>query len=147
MGRPAQVRGRGSYAAEHGPYYAFEGRSSADPGASGEAIVIKTRVTIPTGGVLAGSFIGESNFCPGESFRDEHGNDIVGSVARTFNRPEGSVTIGFSPEQPGLVQRSKWHAVSGSGRFDGPRGGGSVVARWDSEGASRGRETFTGRVG
>ena len=40
-----------------------------------QTILIKTRVDIPTGEVLAGSTIEDSPFCPGGTFRDRHGSE------------------------------------------------------------------------
>jgi hypothetical protein len=92
---------------------------SADLAVGDHSILIETHVKLPTGEVLSESFIDDSDFCPGGSFRDEHGDESVGLVVRTFTCPEGRLRIGFSPTQPSLIQSSAWHVVSGSGRFDG----------------------------
>ena len=63
----------------------------------GEAILIKTRLTIPVGEVLRGSSIGDSAFCPGGRFRDRHGGTGEGTVVKTFRCPGGRLTITFSP--------------------------------------------------
>jgi hypothetical protein len=49
--------------------------------------------------------------------------------------------------QPSVVQSAVWELVSGTGRFEGLRGGGSLVARFVSKDPDQGRETFTGTVG
>ena len=93
----------------------------------GEAILIKTHVTIPTGEVLRGSSIGDSPFCPGGTFRDKDGNDTIGSVDRTFRCPEASLSNGFTR---GVGQNRKqtipWKIVSGTGAFEGPQGSGQM---------------------
>lgn len=85
---------------------------SADPGAGGEGILIKTRVEIGAaeelrgsnvseGEVLGASSIGDSPFCPGGTFRDAHSNDHeIGFVDRRFQCADGSLRIGFSPQAP-----------------------------------------------
>ncbi len=40
-----------------------------------------------------------------------------------------------------------WEVVSGTGRFKGVRGGGSMVATFESDDPDTGREIFTGTVG
>jgi hypothetical protein len=119
---------------------------AADLGESGDPILIETQVTLPTGKVLPGSLIGDSSFCRGGSFRDEHGDESVGLVVRTFTCPEGSLKIGFSPMQQSLIQSTDWHVLSGSGRFEALRGGGWLVARIESQESLEGQETFTGTV-
>jgi hypothetical protein len=111
-------------------------------GDGGEAILIKTHLTIPTGEVLPGSSIGDSSFCADGSFRDR-GADA--RVVKTFRCSDGRLTISFSPGSPHkAVQRGPWEIVSGSGRFEGLRGGGQGKAEF--EGPDEGRETFTGTV-
>jgi hypothetical protein len=115
-------------------------------GESGDPILIETQVTLPTGNVLPGSLIGDSSFCRGGSFRDEHGDESVGLVVRTFSCPGGTLKIGFSPMRPSLIQSTDWHVVSGSGRFDALRGGGWMDARIKTQESLEGQETFTGTV-
>jgi hypothetical protein len=40
-----------------------------------------------------------------------------------------------------------WEVVSGTGRFKGARGGGSMVAKFDNHNPDTGREIFTGTIG
>jgi hypothetical protein len=123
-------------------------RISADRGAGGEAILIKTRLTIPVGEVLPGSFIGDAPFCPGGRFRDRRGGAGLGTVVKTFRCPNGRLTITFSPvgEQSCARQSSSWRIVNGSGRFEGLRGHGRMKVRFGTAAPSEGRETFTGTV-
>ena len=113
----------------------------------GEAILIKTHVTIPTGEVLRGSSIGDSAFCPGGTFRDRHGDADIGLVDRTFRCPDGSLRIGFTPGVPdGRTQTGPWKVVSGTGAFEGLRGHGRMEVKYKRGSSSEGRETFTGTV-
>jgi hypothetical protein len=128
-------------------------RISADRGAGGEAILIKTRVRVARGGggggeVLRGSRIGDSAFCPGGRFRDRQGGAGLGTVVKTFRCPNGRLTITFSPvgEQSCARQSSSWRIVNGSGRFEGLRGHGRMKVRFGTAAPSEGRETFTGKV-
>ena len=68
-------------------------------------------------------------------------------MIETFRCPEGRLTIRFSPLQPSRVQSAVWDVVSGTGSFEGLRGGGSMVATFDPNDREKGRETFTGTVG
>ena len=65
----------------------------------------------------------------------------------TFRCPEGRLKIRFSPMQPKLVQSAVWDVVSGTGRFKGLRGGGSMVVEFGREDREQGGATFTGTVG
>jgi hypothetical protein len=119
----------------------------ADSGEGSEEVVIKTRVDIPTGEVLDGSSIGDSPFCPGGTFRDQHGNADIGSVDRTFDCPDGSLRIGFTPGVPqGRTQAGPWKVVSGTGAFEGLEGDGQMEVKFEPGSDSKGRETFTGTV-
>jgi hypothetical protein len=127
---------------------------STDGGKGSEGIVIKTRVHFPgvrakavTGEVLGGSSIGDSSFCPGGTFRDQHGNPEIGLVDRTVRCPDGSLRIGFTPGRPqGHSQTGPWKAISGTGAFEGLRGHGRMVVKYEPGDPSKGRETFTGTV-
>jgi hypothetical protein len=118
---------------------------------SGEPILIKTHVASfnargeTMGEVLSGSTIGDSAFCAGGRFSDGHGEPPLGLVVKTFRCPGGTLTITFSPTQPGLKQSSDWEVVKGLGRFEGLSGGGRMRAVFESRGGE-GRETFTGTV-
>ena len=120
---------------------------SAAPNAASKKIVIKTRLTIPTGEVVGGSSIGESPFCPGGTFRDRNGNPDIGSVDRTVRCSGGSLRIGFSPGEPhGHTQVGPWKVISGTGAYKRLRGSGRMEVTFDSGSSSKGRETFTGTV-
>lgn len=120
---------------------------------AGEPIKIKTHLSFPTGDVLRGSSIGDEAFCPGGSFRDRESG---ASVTKTISCSDGRLTIRFNPRYPqgdpdaGRTQRSAWTIVTGSGRFEGARGHGTMVVRFEKISASgefdEGRETFTGTV-
>jgi hypothetical protein len=114
---------------------------------SGDAILIETRVTNAerhTGEVLGASVLGESAFCRG-------GNTSGGSegptITTTFRCNDGTLKVQYAPTQPSLVQGSVWEVVSGTGSFDGVRGGGSMVAKFESDSPDTGHEVFTGTVG
>jgi len=124
---------------------ARETSTSAPAGA--DAILIETRVTNAkrhTGEVLGVSVIGESAFCRG-------GNTSGGSegptIMTTFRCSGGTLKVQYAPTQPSRVQGGVWEVVSGTGRFKGLRGGGSMVAKFGSDDPDTGRETFTGTVG
>jgi len=122
-------------------------RASASDPESGEAILIKTRVTVPVGEVVRGSSIGDAAFCPGGRFRDEPGSG-VGTILKTFRCPKGRLTITFSPVGDGSCtrQKSSWRIVRGSGLFEGLRGHGRMTVEFGREARGEGRETFTGTV-
>ena len=123
---------------------------------AGEAITIKTRLSFPTGNVRPGSSIGDEAFCPGGSFRARESRAAVDSVTKTISCSGGRLTIRFNPRYPqgdpdgGRVQRSAWTVVTGSGEFEGMRGHGTMVVRFEQVTANGefddGRETFTGTV-
>jgi hypothetical protein len=116
-----------------------------------EPILIKTHVAPlnargeTTGEVLSGSTIGDSAFCAGGRFDDGHGEPPLGLVVKRFRCPGGTLTITFSPTQPGLKQSSDWEVVKGLGSFEGLSGGGRMRAVFESR-VGEGRETFTGTV-
>ena len=122
-------------------------RASANSAEDGEAILIKTRLTVPVGEVLRGSSIGDAAFCPGGRFRDEQGSG-VGTILKTFRCPKGRLTITFSPVGDGSCtrQRSSWRIVGGSGLYEGLRGHGRMTVEFGREARGEGRETFTGTV-
>ena len=113
---------------------------------SGDAILIETRITDArrhTGEVLGGSVIGESAFCPGG---EANGSSEGPTITTTFRCPGGTLTVQYAPSQFSLVQSALWGVVSGTGSFEGLRGGGSMVAAFESDNPDTGRETFTGTV-
>ena len=114
---------------------------------SGAPILIETRVTNArrhTGEVLGVSTIGESAFCRGGK---TSGGSEGPTITTTFRCPGGTLKVRYAPTQPSLVQGSVWEVVSGTGSFEGLRGGGSMVAKFDSGNPDVGREIFTGTVG
>jgi hypothetical protein len=131
-----------------GPTAAPDAEAGSPPATEGgEAILIRTHVNIPTGEVLGGSSIGDSPFCPGGTFRDQHGNDDIGLVDRTFRCPDGTLRIGFTPGVPqGRTQTGPWKVLSGTGAFEGLEGSGQMETKYERGSHTKGRETFTGTV-
>jgi hypothetical protein len=125
-----------------------DARASANSAEGGEAILIKTRLTVPVGEVLRGSSIGDAAFCPGGRFRDEHGESGVGTIVKTFRCPKGRLSITFNPVGDGSCtrQKSSWRIVRASGVFEGLRGHGRMTVEFGMEARGEGRETFTGTV-
>jgi hypothetical protein len=114
-------------------------------------MLVRTRITGFGGKVLAGSLLGERPFCPGGTVRHEHGSPEVGFPAvNVFRCSGGTLSIGFGPgpDQSGKrVQTSSWKILDGSGRLAGMTGHGQMEVRWDRRGATKGQETFDGKVG
>jgi hypothetical protein len=130
--------------------------SGSDATAGSEEIVIETSVVFPeapedpvTGEVLDGSAIGDSPFCEGGTFEDKHGSEDpsvppYGLVDRTFECPDGTLRMGFSPRHPqDGIQRGPWTIVSGTGAYEGLQGEGQMEVPFEGEEVS---ETFTGTV-
>ena len=122
-------------------------RARSNSAESGEAILIKTRLTVPVGEVRRGSSIGDAAFCPGGRFRDEQGSG-VGTILKTFRCPKGRLTIRFSPVGDGSCTRQSgpWRIARGSGLYEGLRGHGRMTVEFGREARGEGRETFTGTV-
>jgi hypothetical protein len=121
--------------------------SSTSSPVSGDAILIETRVTNAkrhTGEVLRVSVIGESEFCRGGK---TSGGSEGPTITTTFRCPDGTLKVQYAPTQPSLVQGGVWEVVSGTGSFEGLRGGGSMVAKFESSDPDTGQEIFTGTVG
>lgn len=119
--------------------------STASPG-GGDAILIETRIPdakLHEGEVVAGSVIGESPFCPGGT---TSGGSEGPTITATFSCPGGTLTVRYAPTQPSLVQGGVWEIVSGTGRFEGLSGGGSMVAKFEGGSPDTGREIFTGTL-
>jgi hypothetical protein len=144
-GADAEDKGRGGDASDDA-----EGHLATQAGGSGEPILIKTQVTGFTGKVLSGSVIGDSPFCRGGTVRHEFGSQEVGFPAiNVFRCTDGQLRIGFGPgpdQANNAVQTSDWEILKGTGRFAGMSGDGRMKVRFESAGASKGQETFTGRV-
>jgi hypothetical protein len=126
-----------------------------------EPIEIRTRMVIAavpgsepiaTGEVLEGSTLGGSPFCVGATILDSHGSpdpavEPYGLIDRTITCPDGTVRIGFTPDEPqGLSQTGSWTIVSGTGAFEGLRGSGEMDVVYDPDDDSLGRETLAGTV-
>jgi hypothetical protein len=120
--------------------------TSSPPPASGDAILIETRITdarAHTGEVLDGSVIGEAAFCSGGQ---SAGSSAGAAITATFDCPGGTLTVRYAPRQNSAVQSSEWEVVSGTGDFEGLRGGGWMVAAFTGDDPDIGREVFTGTV-
>jgi hypothetical protein len=113
----------------------------------GKPTLIETRIidAVRHVGVVRGtSVIGESAFCRGG--RTSGGSEGA-AITTTFHCPDGTLTIRYSPTQRSLVQGAAWEVVSGTGSWEGLRGGGSMVAVFEKDDPDRGREVFTGTIG
>lgn len=84
------------------------------------------------------------SFLPGGESRGSSEGPII---TATFHCPDGTLKVQYAPTQPSLVQGALWEVVRGTGSFKGLRGGGSMVAKFDSDNPDAGREVFTGTVG
>jgi hypothetical protein len=135
--------------------------AASTSGPSGAPFVIKTRLIvaaepgaepIATGEVLEGSTLGGDPFCAGGTILDTHGvADFVetyGLIDRTITCPEGTVRIGLTPEvgPDGPTGKGSWTVASGTGVYEGLRGGGQLQVAEDPEDPSVERETLTGTV-
>lgn len=121
-----------------------EQTSASVPG--GDAILVETRVTNAaqhTGKVVSVS-IGESSFCKGG--KSSGGSDGP-TITTTLRCPGGTLKLQYAPTQRSLVQGAPWGIASGTGRFKGLRGGGSMVAKFETADPDTGREIFIGTVG
>jgi hypothetical protein len=132
--------------------------SDSDATAGSEEVVIETLVVFPenpddpvTGEVLEGSTIGDSPFCAGGTFSDQHGTEDpdeppYGLVDRTYSCPDGTLRMGFSPAEPvDGTQSGPWRIVSGTGAYEGLQGEGQMEAPV-VPGGGEAHETFTGTV-
>ena len=119
---------------------------------AGDPILIETDLHIPVGEVLPGSHIGDSEFCPGGTFRDRPGGPGLGTIVKAFRCPDGDLEITFSPGECGpgqgecREQSGPWRIVNGSAQFEGLRGRGRMTVEFESRSSRDGRETFTGSV-
>ena len=125
--------------------------SKSAAAAEADPILIKTRVDLPTGEVVDGSTIGDSPFCPGGTFMDQHGTAEIGFVDRTITCQDGTLRMGFDPQVPeGNTQGGPWRIISGTGAYKGWEGRGQMVMRYDpsdkSPHPSRGQERYRGTV-
>ncbi len=116
-----------------------------------EPIVIRTHVVLPAVTILKGSTVGNSSFCPGGTAEDQHGTPDIGLVDRTITCRDGTLRMGFDPQQPtGDTQRGPWRIISGTDAYAGWAGRGEMVTRYDprdnSQHPTDWSERFTGTV-
>jgi hypothetical protein len=117
------------------------------PLVDGHAILIETRITDArqhTGEVAEDSVLGEGAFCPGGTTT---GSSVGPTITTEISCPDGTLTLKYAPTQVSLVQGAEWEVVSGTGSYEGLRGGGSMVAVFTDDDPDSGREIFTGIVG
>ena len=115
----------------------------AGPPPDGDAILIRTRVSDGlnhVGEVRDGSMLGEEPFCPGGK---TSGSSDGPTITSKFTCEDGTLTVHFAPIQRSSVQSSAWEIESGTGRYEGLRGGGWMVAAFEGD---AGGETLTGTV-
>jgi hypothetical protein len=126
------------------------GDDGGESSATGDQkIVIKERASLQgvqdVGDVLDGSSLGGSPFCSGGSFSGGHGDLPFPQIDRSFKCPEGTLRIAFTPGQPkGNTAPGRWKVLSGTGAFEGLKGGGQMETVFESD--TRADETFTGTV-
>jgi hypothetical protein len=101
--------------------------------------------------IVNGSTIGDSPFCPGGTAKDKHGTPEIGLVDRTITCSDGTLRMGFDPQEPvGDTQRGPWRIISGTGAYEAWEGSGEMKTTYDPSDdrkhPTRGRETFTGTV-
>ncbi len=114
---------------------------------SGTPILIEQRITdakLHAGVVVGASVFGESAFCPGGK---SSGGSEGAAITETFQCSDGTLEVRFSPTQRSLVQGAPWEVVSGTGSFEGLRGGGSMIGKFDEKNPDVGRVIFVGTVG
>lgn len=141
--------------------------STASP--RGEPIVIRMSLVIAavegaeitaTGKVLEGSTLEAAPFCASGTIEERHADPNEAPprlLDRTITCPDGTVTLGLTPEV-GLTpeppkdrpQRGSWTIVGGTGTFEGLRGSGEMEVIYDP-GNEPGKEslaqaTLTGTV-
>ena len=113
----------------------------------GDPVLIQTKITDArqhTGKVLGSSFIGESAFCQGGT---ASGGSTGAQITTTLECEDGTLQLQFSPTQRSLVQGSAWTVLEGTGKYEGLRGGGSMVVRFSDDNPDVGGETFVGIIG
>jgi hypothetical protein len=113
-----------------------------------------------TGKVLEGSTLGVAPFCVGGTIEERHADPNEAPVRfldRTITCPDGTVTlgvtpeVGLSPEPPkDRPQNGTWTIVGGTGTFEGLRGSGDMEVTYDPGNEpgkeSLARATLTGSV-
>ena len=117
-----------------------------------EEIVIKTSVdlasVVDTGKVLDGSTLGDWGFCPGGTTSGGHGNTDNGWLDKTFECPNGTLTIAFDPRNEKKNSLSgPWEVLSGTDAYQGMEGFGEMKIKFSPDPqVLKGHETFTGTV-
>jgi len=136
---------------------------------AGEPIVIQMSLVVAavegaeitaTGKVLEGSTLGAAPFCIGGTIEERHADPNAAPLRflnRTISCPDGTVTLGVTPEV-GLTpeppkdrpQGGSWTIVGGTGTFEALRGGGEMEVTYDPSNEpgkeSLARATLTGIV-
>jgi hypothetical protein len=67
------------------------------------------------------------------------------TITSTFKCRGGTLTVHYATTQRSLVQSSAWEIESGTGEYEGLRGGGTMVASFDED-TDSGREIFAGTL-
>lgn len=114
---------------------------------AGDPVLIQIQITSARtheGKVTDGSVLGDVALCPGGT---TSGFSRGPTITTRLNCADGTLTIVYTPAPPTRVQGGTWNVDGGTGRYEGFRGGGSMVAVFDSDGSDTGTETFTGNVG
>jgi hypothetical protein len=117
-----------------------------------EEIVIKTyadlQSVVDMGKVLNGSSLGDSSFCPKGTFSGGHGNTDNGWLDKTFECPDGTLTIAFDPRNTKAQSASgPWEVLSGTGAYQGMEGSGHFEIQFPADPmVMEGHETFTGTI-
>ena len=108
------------------------------------AIAARPGAEIPaTGKVLDGSTLGAAPFCVGGTVEDLHpdpGATPPRLLDRTITCPDGTVTLGLTPETWATLEPPKdrpqggtWIIVGGTGTFEGLSGSGMMEATYDPD--------------
>src|SRR3954469_7646115 len=116
--------------------------------ARSEKILIKVHAdlqdVVDKGEVLTGSSLGNAPFCQGGKFTGTHGSTAM--ISRTFDCPNGTLRIGFTPgKESGRTVSGRWKVLGGTGEFKGMKGSGRLLTRFAANDLEA-RETFRGSV-
>ena len=117
-----------------------------------EEIVIKSTVdlasTVDRGEVLDGSTLGGSPFCPSGTTSGGHGNTDNGWLDKTFECPDGTLTLAFDPRNQKKNSASgPWEVLSGTGAYEGVQGSGQMKIKFAADPqVLTGHESFIGTL-